>query len=189
MAAWGPYLTRILTIQAYTVASCLAIAAVGYLLLVARHRSAAGARGARMRRGRWRGGAAATIGAFAVVAIVLGGFFFYNANILNAYTEVHVAEKRVKAWELEYKKLDSLPQPRLVSVSLRHDYFPEQRAAKWNGTLRAVNRNARRGRHAVRQRSGDRSVSREPLRGDRRAPGFTSIRWRSIAPRRSFATT
>jgi ABC-2 type transport system permease protein len=142
MAGWGPYMTRILTFQAYTVASCLAIAAIGYLVLVRGSESAW-----RSRRGvaarRWKQGGLATIGAFAIVAIALGGFFFYNANVLNAYTEVHVAEKRVKAWELEYKKFDSLPKPRLVSVSLRHDYFPEQRAAKWDGTLRAVNRNAR----------------------------------------------
>jgi len=142
MAAWGPYMTRILTVQAYTVTACLALAAVGYLFLV---RGTVGNWSARRTSAamRWRSGTAATIGAFAAIALVLGGFFFYNANILNAYTEVHVAERRVKAWELEYKKLDSLPQPRLVSVSLKHDYFPERRAAAWSGTLKAINRNAR----------------------------------------------
>src|SRR4029079_18042267 len=71
------------------------------------------------------------------------GVFFYNANILNAYTEVHDAERRAKSWEVTYKPLASLPQPRLLSVSLRHDFFPERRAALWSGTLRAVNRETR----------------------------------------------
>ncbi len=142
MARWGPYVTRILTFQAYTVASCLALAAIGYLVLVRGADSAWGSRRTLASR-RWKQGGLATIGAFALVAFVFGGFFFYNANILNAYTEVHVAEKRVKAWELEYKKLDSLPTPRVISVQLRHDFFPERRSAKWNGTLRAVNKNVR----------------------------------------------
>ena len=49
----------------------------------------------------------------------------------------------MKAWEVKYKPLEKLPQPRLVGVSLRHDYFPERRAAAWHGTLTAVNRDAR----------------------------------------------
>jgi len=142
MARWGPYMTRILTFQGYTVAACLALATLGYLVLVRGTDAAWPARRATASR-RWRLGGAPTVGAAAIVMIALGGFFFYNADILNAYTEVHVAEKRVKGWELEYKTFASLPQPRLISVSLRHDFFPEQRAARWNGTLRAVNRNAR----------------------------------------------
>jgi ABC-2 type transport system permease protein len=142
MAGWGPYMSRILTIQAYSVATCLAIAAIGYLVLVRGTDAGWSARRQAGGRRLKRGGALA-IGAFAVTAIVLGGLFFYNANILNAYTEVHVAERRVKAWELQYKSLASLPQPRLIAVRLRHDFFPERRAAAWQGTLRAVNRNAR----------------------------------------------
>jgi ABC-2 type transport system permease protein len=142
MAAWGPYMRRILTFQAYTVAACLAIAAIGYLVLV-RGSDAGWPARRQVASRRWTHGGLGTIGAFALVAVLLGGYFFYNANILNAYTEVHVAEKRVKSWELEYKKFDSMPKPRLVSVSLRHDFFPEQRAATWNGRLRAVNKNAR----------------------------------------------
>src|SRR5262249_51953514 len=82
--------------------------------------------------------------ALLVVAVaVLGGTFFYNANILNAYTDVHTAQRRVKTFETKYKPLQSLPQPRLVSVTLQHDYFPERRAATWHGVLRAVNHAAR----------------------------------------------
>ena len=78
-----------------------------------------------------------------MAAIVLGFAFFHNANTLNAYTEVHAAERGVKAWEVKYKTFQNLPSPRLVRVSLRHDYFPERRAAAWRGTLSAVNRDAR----------------------------------------------
>jgi hypothetical protein len=80
---------------------------------------------------------------FAIAAIGAGGLFFYNANVLNAYTEVHFAERRLKDWEIRYKALATLPQPRLIAVTLRHDFYPERRSAAWVGTLRAVNRNAR----------------------------------------------
>jgi hypothetical protein len=77
------------------------------------------------------------------MAVVFGGFFFYNANTLNAYTEVRSSERRVKAWEVKYKPLEGLPHPRIVSVTVQHDYFPERRASTWHGGLIAINRDPR----------------------------------------------
>ena len=142
MNRWGPYLTRVMVVGFYSIACCLLLTALGYLVLVrgaethwAGRRSAGAA--------RWRRGGARAAGGFAVVALFLGGAFFYNADSLNAYTDVRTAERRLKAWELKYKPLSSLAQPRLIGVTLRHDYFPERRAAAWSGTLRAVNRDPR----------------------------------------------
>ena len=114
MAGWGPYLPRILTFRLTPSRS-----AWRWRRSAARARARNGRRAGR-RDGRSRagsgGGAAARSRrvAFAAAAIALGGIFFYNANALNAYTEVHKAERRVKAWELKYKPLESLPQPRLI---------------------------------------------------------------------------
>lgn len=142
MAGWGPYLPRIVTIQLYSVAVCLALATLGYLLLV--HGTESGWAGRRRMAGaRWRNGGALTTGAFTIIAVAWAGFFIYNADWLNAYSEVRTAERRVKGVEQRYKPLASLAQPRLVGVSLHHDYFPERRAASWRGTLRAVNQNTR----------------------------------------------
>ena len=142
MAGWGPYLPRIFTIQAYSVAACLALATVGYLVLVRGTDTGWAPRRLAAKQRLRHGGAFVAI-LFAIAAIGAGGLFFYNANVLNAYTEVHVAERRLKDWEIRYKALASLPQPRLVAVTLRHDFYPERRSAAWVGTLRAVNRNAR----------------------------------------------
>ena len=142
MAGWGPYTPRILTITYYSVAFCFTLASLGLLVLVRGTDSTWSAR-RKLAALRWRRGGALATGAFAVAAIAFGFAFFRNANTLNAYTEVHAAEHGVKAWEVKYKPLENLPSPRLVSVSLRHDYFPERRAAAWHGTLTAVNRGAR----------------------------------------------
>jgi ABC-2 type transport system permease protein len=139
MNGWGPFAGRVAAQGFYSVTVCLLLATVGYLVLVrgtdegwlARRRSAAL---------RWRHGAAVAAGVFGVAAVGLGGFFFFNVNVLNAYTEVREAQAVSKAWELKYKPLEGLPQPRLVAASLRQDYFPERRAASWSGTLTAVNR-------------------------------------------------
>jgi ABC-type transport system involved in multi-copper enzyme maturation permease subunit len=142
MAGWGPYLPRILTFTYYGVAFCLALATIGWLVLVRGTDPNWDSR-RRVARDRWRSGGALAAGTLAALALVLGGSFFYNTNALNAYTEVHEAERRVKAWELKYKALENLPQPRLIGVTLRHDYFPDRRAAAWHGTLTAVHRDPR----------------------------------------------
>ena len=142
MAGWGPYTPRILTISYYSVAVCLLLASLGLLVLVHGTNSSWSAR-RKLAAQRWRHGGAIVVGAFALAAIALGVSFFHNANVLNAYTEVHAAERGVKAWEMKYKPLGRLPSPRLVNVSLRHDFYPERRAAAWHGTLTAVNHDAR----------------------------------------------
>ena len=142
MAGWGPYMPRILTISYYSVAFCLLLASLGLLVLVHGTDSSWFSR-RKLAAQRWRRGGALVTSAFALATIALGFSFFRNANTLNAYTEIRAAERGVKAWEVKYKPLEKLPRPRLIGVSLRHDYYPERRAAAWHGTLTAVNRDAR----------------------------------------------
>ncbi len=142
MAGWGPYLARIFTFEGYSVSACLMLASLGFLFLVRgtegtwRSRKLVAAR-------RWRLGGKLAVTGFVIAALGLGGAFFYNANVLNAYTEVHKAEKGLKDWEVAYKPLSSLAQPRIVAFTVRHDFFPERRAAAWRGTLAAVNKTNR----------------------------------------------
>ncbi|MGH7619623.1 MAG: ABC transporter permease/M1 family aminopeptidase [Gemmatimonadaceae bacterium] len=142
MNGWGPYLPRIFTFGFYSVAVCLTLATIGYLLVVRGTDTSWKARRVDARL-RWRSGGAFATLSFGFIAVALAGTFFYNANVLNAYSDVRTAEKRVKAFEVKYKPLHALAQPRIVAVTLRHDYFPERRAAAWHGTIRAVNHETR----------------------------------------------
>ena len=180
MAGWGPYLPRIFTFRRTRlrrvsrlrrwVTSCWCAEPMRW----ASRRHAAGQ--------RLRHGGAFAVGVFVAAAIGLGGLFFYNANVLNAYTEVHVAERRVKDWEVRYKALASLPQPRLIAVTLRHDFYPERRAAAWNGTLRAVNRNTRAVDTLFVSLPATGATSSESIRGNCRHRTFA--RFACVRPRR-----
>ncbi len=141
MAKWGPYLTRTFTYEGYSVAVCLLLAVAG-LVVLARGTDGTWAMRRAVARQRIRAGGGLAAAAFGLAAVGLGSAFFYNANILNAYTEVHAAERQTKEWEVKYKPLEHLTSPRLVGVTVRQDFFPESRSAKWNGTLIAENRSA-----------------------------------------------
>jgi hypothetical protein len=130
MAGWGPYLTRILTLQAYSVAACLALAAVGYLVLLrgtdsgwASRRHAAGQ--------RLRRGGAVAVGLFAITAITLAAFFTMP---FQRYTEVHAESG--SSWSFG-------TTTRITAAAATHrryapPRFSPKRAAAQNGTLRAV---------------------------------------------------
>ena len=126
------------------VAVCLAIATLGYLVLVrgtdagwARERTPAGAAMAERRRRR-RSGASAS------PRSRLAGSSSTMPTLLNAYTEVRTRRAAREGVRAAVQAARSRCRSRGSSrVSLRHDYFPERRAAAWHGTLRAVNRNAR----------------------------------------------
>ncbi|HEY0928325.1 MAG TPA: M1 family aminopeptidase, partial [Gemmatimonas sp.] len=72
--------------------------------------------------------------------ITLGGFVFYNTNVLNTYrTPESVAAERAE-YEKRYKRFEGAPQPLLASVKLRVELYPVDRAAELQGTFQYVNR-------------------------------------------------
>jgi ABC-2 type transport system permease protein len=79
------------------------------------------------------------LGALAVFA-ALGGFIFYNTNILNTYRTRKQGETLQVRYEKEYKKYRSAPQPRITAVQLRVDLYPEQRSVKISGSYDIANK-------------------------------------------------
>ena len=82
--------------------------------------------------------------AVAVTLIVaLGGFVFYNTNIVNDVRSVDeiVAEKA--EYERKYKRFADAPAPSLFAARLHVELYPSERAAEIKGTFRLVNRTDR----------------------------------------------
>jgi ABC-2 type transport system permease protein len=86
-----------------------------------------------------------TAGAAAVaVALILtlGGFIFYNTNVLNEYiTDDELVQRRAD-YERRYGKYEGIPQPVRVGTNLRIEIHPDRRAATIHGSYRLVNRSA-----------------------------------------------
>jgi hypothetical protein len=86
-------------------------------------------------------GAALTVGILGVVlSLGAGGFVFYNTNVMNTYRSSTDREKLQARYEKDYKKYEGLPQPRITSVSIEADIYPESGNFDARGTFTMVNR-------------------------------------------------
>ena len=75
----------------------------------------------------------------AMLVLALGGFIFYNTNVLNDYRTPWEQDEVQAEYERRYRRFDALPQPRLVAARLRVEIYPDEGAADLRGTYRLVN--------------------------------------------------
>ena len=85
----------------------------------------------RLGRARQRLTARAALGTFGAAAAVcgLGGFVFWNTNVLNDFTPRDARVARLAEYERRYGRYEGVPQPRLLRESLRVELFPSERKA------------------------------------------------------------
>ena len=86
-----------------------------------------------------------TVGALTLaVALILtlGGFIFYNTNVLNAFHTASEAMERRAEYERRYGRYKDLPQPRMAGTSLHVEIYPHRRTVDVRGTFHLVNRSA-----------------------------------------------
>ena len=78
--------------------------------------------------------------ALALVLIVsLGGFVFYNTNVLNEYVSGDELVREKAEYEKRYKPFQGAPAPSLVRATLRVEIYPREGAAEIGGVLGFVN--------------------------------------------------
>jgi ABC-2 type transport system permease protein len=141
MNGFGPFLGAVLWFDAYWAAFAVLLALVSYLYWV---RGLAVERNWRNRLAGRRFGSAQkgiVVGAGAAFA-ALGGFIFYNTNILNTYRTEKASERLRVRFEKEYKHYRNSPQPRITDVRFTADIYPDRRTAWIKGHYELANRNA-----------------------------------------------
>ena len=75
--------------------------------------------------------------------LCVGGFIFYNTNILNEYVNPE-AQKALQAdYEKEYKRYEDVPQPRITAVSYTIDLEPYERNLRAQATMTLKNKSDR----------------------------------------------
>jgi ABC-2 type transport system permease protein len=69
----------------------------------------------------------------------LGGFVFYNTNVLHGHASTSAVAAQRAAYEQRYRRYLHRPQPLLTGVSLRVEIYPKQQAAEIQGTYLLLN--------------------------------------------------
>jgi ABC-2 type transport system permease protein len=86
-------------------------------------------------------GRLARVAAVAVVLIVaIGGFIFYNTNVLNDYLAPQNAGTLEAEYERRYGKYRDLPQPVITAADLRFEIYPDRYSVDARGSYTLVNR-------------------------------------------------
>ena len=141
MRGFGPSLGPWLWFKLYWTAWALLLAVVARLLWV---RGKEGRLRVRLRiaRGRFTHPTAATVATAAGLILTLGGFIFYNTNVLNKYRTASEWMERRAEYERRYGRYEGIPQPLLTRTNLHVEIYPERRQAEIRGTYRLVNSSA-----------------------------------------------
>ncbi|MBF9221245.1 M1 family aminopeptidase [Hymenobacter ruricola] len=136
MAGFGPTLAPWLWFKGYWAAWALLLAVAGVLFWV-RGREAGVATRLQLARRRFTGSLVRVAAVAAVGIAGLGGFVFYNTNVLHDYTNASAAQRA--AYEQRYRRYQHAPQPQLTGVNLRVEIYPRQQKAEIQGTYLLVN--------------------------------------------------
>ncbi len=133
MNGWGHYIEPMLTVGAYwSLWMVLAgIAAHAFALRGAPE----GWRGrVAIARQRFTPSVRTVALATLLLTCALGGWIFYNTNVLNRYETANDREALQADYEKHYKQYESLPMPEAISLDAAIDIYPSQRRIESRGT-------------------------------------------------------
>src|SRR5690606_5269008 len=133
MNRFGPFPERFFWLKGYWIAWAILLAIASNLFWVRGQETGATWR-IRLARQRFRKPAAAGATLAGLLILGLGGFIFYNTNIINPYRTSYEGELLRAEYEREYKRFEGIAQPRVVGVDLRVELYPERRHATVGGS-------------------------------------------------------
>ncbi|MBI2214531.1 MAG: hypothetical protein HYU52_12870 [Acidobacteria bacterium] len=141
MNGYGHFMQGMISVYAYWIAVAAILLVVVHLFWVRGTESAFATRATLALRRLTRGSIAALTLALAVAAS-LGGWIFYNTNVVNKYITTNDFEQSQAEFETKYKKFEGLAQPRIVDVKADVDLFPAERDANIRGSYLLKNKTA-----------------------------------------------
>jgi ABC-2 type transport system permease protein len=142
MNGFGPYAGPFAWFKLYWAAWALLLAVLAQLFWVrGRDRESRGARA--FARARFTGSLARAGGVAVALILGLGGFIFYNTNVLNQYRTPSDKAERLAEYERRYKRFEDAPQPRITRADLRIELHPSRSTADLRGSYHLVNHTGR----------------------------------------------
>jgi ABC-type transport system involved in multi-copper enzyme maturation permease subunit len=138
MNGWGHFVAPLLTVGGYWAALLVLVGIAGHLFV---RRGVVGGWTERMRiaRVRFARPVAATAVVSLVAAAALGGWIYYNTNVLNTYETADDLDRLKAEYEKRYKPLESLPMPEAVDLAVEVDIHPDERSIATRGTALVEN--------------------------------------------------
>jgi len=138
MNGLGSFLAPFVWFKLYWAAWALVLLVLSVLLMV-RGREDGLKRRLRGARARLTGPVARAAATAALLVAGLGGFVFYNTNILNTYRTIAEMGRTQAEYEIRYKVLEDVPQPVLIATDLRVEILPEVPRIDITGGYHLVN--------------------------------------------------
>jgi ABC-type transport system involved in multi-copper enzyme maturation permease subunit len=140
MNGFGHFLPRAFAFQAYWTAAALLLVLIAYLLWT-RGTVSGWRERMTMARSRLHGGVMATAAASLLAFVGIGGFVFYNTNVLNHYQSSSASQQRQVDYEKKYKPTATAPQPRITAVNVKTELYPREQRVRMSGHYRLKNKN------------------------------------------------
>lgn len=139
MNGFGPFAAPLVWFKLYWAAWALLLLVLA-LLFRARGREPGLRSRLRQAARRFAGPVVRAAGLAAALILVLGGFIFYNTNVLNDY---HWGDDRGRPqaeYEKRFGRYEGLPQPTITRADLRVEIHPDEPAVEIRGSYLLVNR-------------------------------------------------
>ena len=142
MNGWGHFLPRFFAFQAYWTACSVVLLVLAYLFWP--RGTASGWRERRRVASQRINATTIAIGAGGLAAFVaLGGFIFYNTNVLNRYQSANDRLEAQADYEKKYKALLSAePQPKITGVKVDVALYPREQNVRVKGVFDLQNKNS-----------------------------------------------
>ncbi|MEO7520740.1 MAG: hypothetical protein ABIW79_02880, partial [Gemmatimonas sp.] len=139
MNGFGPFLRPFVSFKLYWGAWAMLLL-IGAVLVWVRGREFGFRHRIATARARFTGPVVRATATAVTLILLLGGFAFYNTNILNDYRSATKRGATEARYEKQYRRYLDAPRPTLTDLSLRVEIYPEQSVADLAGTYRLINR-------------------------------------------------
>ena len=142
MNGYGHFLLRVRAFQAYWGAASLLLLVAAFLFWT---RGTASSWRERLASAKERvSGGTLGVGGVALLAFVaLGGYIFWNTNVLNRY-ETNTGRQALQVeYEKRYKPTAAEPQPKITAVTLAVDLFPSEQRVRMKGRYALENKSGK----------------------------------------------
>jgi ABC-2 type transport system permease protein len=143
MNGFGHFMPRVRWFEAYWGAGSVLLLIAGYLMWTRGTVSSWRERLA-VARARFTAPVLGLSAVSALAFVTIGGFIFYNTNVLNEYLNSHDRQQRMVDYERQYKQFSSQPQPqpKISEVRLDVALYPREQRIRVRGSYVLVNKTA-----------------------------------------------